>query len=314
MADVIKIEGNTVTLVQEVVKNCGSLEDFLDKLVQSRPGIIDEIPNGCIAMSIRDNDATYIVYVPSHIATIRFGSDREYNRTMQVKTHNVFIPASVWAIQVQKSRGKYKPLQAYWHMTDEQPSSKLKQVRAFQNFLPNMQSGSNQICFGDAMYNDDMLNTDSVQKTLDGTIAAVQTSNFTDHLMDGAKFPARIKTAINEYVQTKALKKVEAKLKEIGDALIELEKSDWENMTESQVSTANNKREKLVNDRRKAIDASKTKTDDWIKNLFPFLEDWAEENKEMIENDPFKASRIMLVDVFGYKNGYITNAGERSSR
>ena len=190
MADKIVIEGNTVTLIQEVIKNSGTLEQFLDKLNEARPPLLDGIPPGCLAISARENSITYFVYVEGHVTKIKYkdiGPNYDNAVTM-------FVPNAIWAITLGIKSGVYSPAGAWWHFTVDQPNGLVKDVKAYQNFFPNVALHTNSICFGEAFTPDRRSSNPS--EVVSAVVDSIEHSYFNRHWTDG-KYNNTLKIKVN---------------------------------------------------------------------------------------------------------------------
>lgn len=304
MPEKIVIEGNTVTLISETVKRGTTLENFLDELSNSRPALIDGIPEGCLAIASRQQDFTYFVFVPGHSVLIQL--KRDYAEKI-VKTP-IFIPHSVWAINLAQKDEVLRPINTYWHFVTTRPSGYIKDIKAYQNFLPNSYEHNNNICVGNVLAG---IAGSSPQNVINAVISAIENSLYTDHLISNAKYTSRLQAGINEFINRETVSKIAGKIETINRELIQLEKSDWANLSDKEINSLNTKRDKLIKERKTLMDQSKNKNDDWLQNFFPYLGDWSENNKEIIQSNPDKASENLLEGIFGYAPGYIRSSGDR---
>jgi hypothetical protein len=265
---------------------------------------LDGIPPGCLAISARENSITYFVYVEGHVTKIKYkdiGPNYDNAVTM-------FVPNAIWTITLGIKSGVYSPAGAWWHFTVDQPNGLVKDVKAYQNFFPNVALHTNSICFGEAFTPDRRSSNPS--EVVSAVVDSIEHSYFNRHWTDG-KYNNTLKIKVNEFVNKEAMEKGKARIEAIGKELLAIETSDWGSLTDKKITDLNTKRDKLAAERKTLVDKSKTTREDWLESLFPFLAYWTESNRDLIKKDTTTASKMLLVDTFGYSPTGIRNGGDR---
>lgn len=289
MAQKIIIQGGAVTVVDETVKDSGLLEDFLNELVKTRPTVIEEIPEGCIAIAYNEQDRAFFIHVPIRMAPIHYDANGTRKKAYCV------LPRSLYQISFQVTDGQYSVLQVCWHFVKEKPKT-LTGIEVYQNPFSNMAQNNNAVCLGDALYANITASGD-VQDIVNRVISTIEGSIFAHgHLDNEDKYSATFKNQIVDFMNLNKEDPLKLAMKKIRERLIEIEKADWENLTVAQINALNRERTKLIKNREDAIreDAEKTRNKNWMHQTFPFLEAWGKENKDLINTNPDKANEELM--------------------